>query len=53
MAKSSGGGNMLAGLTRRNPAGDSGMMPPKGSVNDDSTRSSTTKNQPSQGPRTA
>ena len=53
MAKSSGGGSMLAGLTNKSPKGDSGMMPPKGSVNDVSVRSSTAKNQSPQGPRTA
>ncbi|MDE2426707.1 MAG: hypothetical protein KGO96_12450 [Elusimicrobia bacterium] len=42
MAKTKGAsmGNMHAGLKRTCPPGDSGMRPPKGSVNDGATRDS-------------
>lgn len=39
MAKNSGG-NLLKGLSRKCPPGDSGMRPQGGSVDKDATRSS-------------
>jgi hypothetical protein len=39
--KKMSGSTMLAGLTNKCPPGDSGMRPPKGSVNDGTTRDST------------
>ena len=53
MAKSSGGNNMLSGLTNKSPKGDSGMRPPSGSVNSDTTRSATAPQPSMLGPRTA
>jgi hypothetical protein len=38
--KSSSGGNMLSGMTRKCPAGDSGMRPVGGSMADGATRDS-------------
>ena len=52
MAKSSSGNNMLKGMTRKNPPGDSGMRPPSGSVNSDTTRTTVGKAR-SIGPREA
>lgn len=40
MKKAKGGSTMLAGMTRKNPPGDSGATPPKGRVDNDPTRSS-------------
>ena len=53
MAKSPSGGSMLSGLINRSPKGDSGMRPPSGSVNSDTTRSATAPQPSMLGPRTA
>lgn len=45
--------NLHAGLKNRSPSGDSGMKPPSGSVNTDTTRSKTAPNAKTLGPRTA
>jgi len=52
MAKGSGN-YMHQGMTRKNPPGDSGMRPPSGKVNQDTTRDSTAKTPPTLGPREA
>lgn len=51
--KKSGGGYMHEGMSRKSPSGDSGMKPPKGSVNDDATRDAVAKTPGTLGPRTA
>lgn len=50
--KNGGKGYMHAGMKNMSPPGDSGMKPPKGSVNSDTTRSGPAKSH-SLGPRTA
>ena len=52
MAKAPKSGSMLNGMTRKCPPGDSGMRPPAGSVNTDTTRSDVGKGH-SLGPREA
>jgi hypothetical protein len=52
MAKS-GKGYMHEGMKNRSPSGDSGMRPPKGSVNSDPTRSGVAPTPKTLGPRTA
>ena len=52
MASKSGG--MLSGLSNKSPsASDKSTKLPSGSVNSDTTRSSTAEAQPTLGPRTA
>lgn len=54
MAKSSGSGGMLKGLSNKSPpAVDSSMKLGKESVNSEATRSETAKEQPTIGPRCA
>ena len=53
MAKGKGGGYMTAGMKNMSPPGDSGMRPPKGSVNQGSTRSGVAPTPRSLGPREA
>lgn len=57
MSKNSSGKTenaLLKGLTRTMPSGtDDSMKPPKGSVNDDATRSGTAKGPKAPGNRTA
>ncbi len=52
MAKG-GKGYMHEGMTNRSPSGDSGMRPPKGSVNSDPTRSGVAPTPKTLGPRSA
>lgn len=51
--KKASGGYMHQGMKNHSPPGDSGMRPPKGSVNDDATRGSTAPTPATMGPRTA
>jgi len=51
--KNGGKGYMHQGMKRTNPPGDSGMRPPKGHVNDDTTRSGTAAHPRTLGPREA
>lgn len=52
MAKKSGG-YMHEGMKNMSPPGDSGMRPPKGSVNSDPTRGGVAPTPKTLGPRTA
>lgn len=47
------GGYMHQGMKNKSPSGDSGMRPPKGSVNDDAVRGSTAPTPATLGPRNA
>lgn len=51
--KNGGKGYMLKGLKNMSPPGDSGMRPPKGSVNDKPTREGVAPTPATLGPRTA
>ena len=53
MAKGKSMTDLYAGLSRSNPAGDSGMRPKGGSVNDSPTRSGTAASPTTLGPREA
>ncbi len=53
MKKGKGGMYMHAGMKNMSPPGDSGMRPPKGRVNDKSTRDSVAPTPKTLGPREA